>query len=202
MSYARKSKKKIPRRIYIFTEGSVTEPKYFREFIQFFKISQAQVKVIDRESTASSPESVIKEMDYYKKSNPFKTKNDIYCMVIDTDRWGKNLKVAVDDARQRGYLVALSNPCFEIWLLMHFQDADTILKKANVLKTKKDINIIIHSKNICGITITGKNEIDYFPRTDSAVRTAEKLDPKPQQRLLQQIGSRVYLLVNILKEYI
>ena len=123
-------------------------------------------------------------MDYYKKSNPFKTKNDIYCMVIDTDRWGKNLKLAVDDARQRGYLVALSNPCFEIWLLMHFQDADTILKKANVLKTKKDINIIIHSKNICGITITGKNEIDYFPRTDSAVRTAEKLDPKPQQRLL------------------
>ena len=30
----------------------------------------------------------------------------------------------------------------------------------------------------------------------------EKLDPKPQQRLLQQIGSRVYLLVNILMEYI
>ncbi len=47
-------------------------------------------------------------MDYYKKSNPFKTKNDIYYMVIDTDRWGKNLKVAVDDAHQRGYLVTLS----------------------------------------------------------------------------------------------
>jgi len=196
MSYARKSKKKIPRRIYIFTEGSVTEPKYFREFIQFFKISQAQVKVIDRESTASSPESVIKEMDYYKKSNPFKTKNDIYCMVIDTDRWGKNLKVAVDDARQRGYLVALSNPCFEIWLLMHFQDADTILKNVNLLKTKADINTQIHSYHI-----NGKNYKDYFRRIDSAVETAEKLDPKPQQRLLQQIGSRVYLLVNILKEY-
>ena len=197
MSYARKSKKKIPRRIYIFTEGSVTEPKYFREFIQYFKISQAQVKVTDRESTASSPESVIKEMDYYKKSNPFKTKNDIYCMVIDTDRWGKNLKVAVDDARQRGYLVALSNPCFEIWLLMHFQDADTILKNVNLLKPKADINTQIHSYHI-----NGKNYKDYFRRIDSAVETAEKLDPKPQQRLLQQIGSRVYLLVNILMEYI
>ena len=130
------------------------------------------------------------------------TKNDIYCLVIDTDKWELNLIDAVNEAHQRKYLVALSNPCFEIWLLMHFQDADTILKKANVLKTKKDINIIIHSKNICGITITGKNEIDYFPRTDSAVKTAEILDTKPQQRLLQQIGSRVYLLVNILKEYI
>ena len=197
MSYARKSKKKIPRRIYIFTEGSVTEPKYFREFIQYFKISQAQVKVIDRESTASSPESVIKEMDYYKKSNPFKTKNDIYCMVIDTDRWGKNLKEAVDDAHQRRYLVALSNPCFEIWLLMHFQDANTILNNANLLMTKTEINTQIHS-----YPITGNNEIDYFPRTDSAVETAEKLDPKPQQRLLEQIGSRVYSLMKILQEYI
>jgi len=161
------------------------------------KISQAQVKVIDRESTASSPESVIKEMDYYKKSNPFKTKNDIYCMVIDTDRWGKNLKEAVDDAHQRRYLVALSNPCFEIWLLMHFQDANTILNNANLLMTKTEINTQIHS-----YPITGNNEIDYFPRTDSAVETAEKLDPKPQQRLLEQIGSRVYSLMKILQEYI
>jgi HKD family nuclease len=50
MSYARKSQKRIPRRIYIFTEGSKTEPKYFREFIQYYKISQAQVKVIGREN--------------------------------------------------------------------------------------------------------------------------------------------------------
>ncbi|HNV92350.1 MAG TPA: RloB family protein [Candidatus Cloacimonas sp.] len=197
MSYARKSQKRIPRRIYIFTEGSKTEPKYFREFIQYYKISQAQVKVIGRETTASSPKSVIEAMDYYKKSNPVKTKNDIYCMVIDTDRWGKNLKEAVDDAHQRRYLVALSNPCFEIWLLMHFQDANTILNNANLLMTKTEINTQIHS-----YPITGNNEIDYFPRTDSAVETAEKLDPKPQQRLLEQIGSRVYSLMKILQEYI
>ena len=197
MSYARKSQKRIPRRIYIFTEGSKTEPKYFREFIQYYKISQAHVKVIGRDTTASSPKSVIEAMDYYKKSNPVKTKNDIYCMVIDTDRWGKNLKEAVDDAHQRRYLVALSNPCFEIWLLMHFQDANTILNNANLLMTKTEINTQIHS-----YPITGNNEIDYFPRTDSAVETAEKLDPKPQQRLLEQIGSRVYSLMKILQEYI
>ncbi|HQJ96130.1 MAG TPA: RloB family protein [Candidatus Cloacimonas sp.] len=150
MSYARKSQKRIPRRIYIFTEGSKTEPKYFREFIQYYKISQAQVKVIGRETTASSPKSVIEAMDYYKKSNPVKTKNDIYCMVIDTDRWGKNLKEAVDDAHQRRYLVALSNPCFEIWLLMHFQDANTILNNANLLMTKTEINTQIHSYPITG----------------------------------------------------
>ena len=197
MSYARKSQKRIPRRIYIFTEGSKTEPKYFREFIQYYKISQAQVKVIGRETTASSPKSVIEAMDYYKKSNPVKTKNDIYCMVIDTDRWGKNLKEAVDDAHQRRYFVALSNPCFEIRLLMHFQDTNTILNNANLLMTKTEINTQIHS-----YPITGNNEIDYFPRTDSAVETAEKLDPKPQQRLLEQIGSRVYSLMKILQEYI
>ncbi|HNX02135.1 MAG: RloB domain-containing protein [Candidatus Cloacimonas sp.] len=198
MSYARKSKKRVPRKIFIFTEGSVTEQKYFREFIQFFKISQAQVKVIDRETSASSPKSVMEAMDYYKsKINSFTTKNDIYCMVIDTDRWGKNLKEAVADAHQRRYLVALSNPCFEIWLLMHFQDAETILKNADLLKTKADINTQIHSYHI-----TGKNDKDYFPRTDSAVNTAAILDIKPQERLLQQIGSRVYLLINILQEYI
>jgi len=206
MKYTRKTGTKIPRRIYIFTEGSKTEPKYFREFIQYFKISQAQVKVIDRETSASSPKSVINDMISYVQENKIyasiTTKNDIYCLVIDTDKWGLNLIDAVNEAHQRKYLVALSNPCFEIWLLMHFQDADTILKNAHLLKTKADINAKIHSLNIYNINITGKNEKDYFPRTDSAVKTAEILDTKPQQRLLQQIGSRVYLLVNILMEYI
>lgn len=59
MKYSRKPQNLIPRKVFIFTEGSVTEQRYFQEFIAFYKIPQARVRVIDRESTHSSPDSVI-----------------------------------------------------------------------------------------------------------------------------------------------
>lgn len=59
MKYSRKTKNRIPRKVFIFTEGSVTKQKYFQEFIEFYKIPQARIRVIDRESTHSSPDSVI-----------------------------------------------------------------------------------------------------------------------------------------------
>ena len=130
MKYSRKPQNLIPRKVFIFTEGSVTEQRYFQEFIAFYNIPQARVRVIDRESTHSSPDSVIGYVIDFQKTIR-KNESDIsahyvYWLVIDTDRWGANLAKTVDDAYQRNFDVAISNPCFEIWLLLHYLDADSV----------------------------------------------------------------------------
>jgi len=200
MKYSRKTQHLIPRKVFIFTEDSVTEQRYFREFIAFYKIPQARVRVIDRESTHSSPDSVIGYVIDFQKTIR-KNESDIsahyvYWLVIDTDRWGANLAKTVDDAYQRNFDVAISNPCFEIWLLLHYQDADSVKDKESVLCSKRAINRAIHANRV-----TGSNEKDYFTKTDIAIKNSRKLDVNPRHRFLPQIGTRIYNLASLLLEY-
>lgn len=200
MKYSRKAGNLIPRKVFIFTEGSVTEQRYFQEFIAFYNIPQARVRVIDRESTHSSPDSVIGYVIDFQKTIR-KNESDIsahyvYWLVIDTDRWGANLAKTVDDAYQRNFDVAISNPCFEIWLLLHYQDADSVKENESVLCSKSAINQAIHAN-----CVSGSNEIDYFAKTDIAINNSRLLDVNPKHRLLPQIGTRIYNLASLLLEY-
>lgn len=43
-------------------------------------------------------------------------------LVLDVDRW-HNLNEVLADAEQRGWRFAISNPCFEVWLQLHFADS-------------------------------------------------------------------------------
>lgn len=200
MKYSRKPQNRIPRKVFIFTEGSVTEQKYFQEFIEFYNIPQARVKVIDRETTNSSPEKVIGYVvDFQKrirKCEPDISVNYVYWLVIDTDRWGANLAKTVNDAYQRNYDVALSHPCFEIWLLLHYDDANSVKERESVLCSKSAINQALHTYNV-----SGSNERDYFAKSDIAIKNARELDVDPRQRQLPSIGTRIYNLVNLLLEY-
>lgn len=46
--------------------------------------------------------------------------DEIWC-VFDVDAH-PNLAQAVNEARQSGISVAVSNPCFELWLILHYED--------------------------------------------------------------------------------
>jgi len=50
---------------------------------------------------------------------------DIIICAFDVDNNSqKDLKQALDTAEKNGITVALSNPCFELWYLLHFRDID------------------------------------------------------------------------------
>lgn len=200
MKYSRKPQNRIPRKVFIFTEGSVTEQRYFQEFIEFYNIPQARVKVIDRETTNSSPESVIGYVvdfqNRIRKNEPDISVHYVYWLVIDTDRWGTNLAITVDEAYQRNYDVALSRPCFEIWLLLHYDDANSVKERESVLCSKSAINQALHTYNV-----SGSNERDYFAKTDIAIDNSRLLDVNPKHRLLPQVGTRIYNFASLLLEY-
>src|SRR5205823_4039993 len=55
---------------------------------------------------------------------------DMFWVVCDCDHWVepnhiKNLTHVLQQCRQKGIRVALSNPCFDLWLLLHFADFPT-----------------------------------------------------------------------------
>lgn len=195
----KKKKPILPKRIFICCEDTVREPKYFKEYVNFYRIDESQVKLIERDDTASSPtriyQRVLEFIDELKADDDYYGTEEFW-VVIDVDRWGVHLSKVTFECNQRGIQCSISNPCFEIWLLCHYKSAQEI--DINPCKyNKQEINAALNEYNL-----SGRNERDYFPRTDRAIKLAEKLDLNRQDRWPPQTGTRVYLLMKELKSLI
>lgn len=131
----RRQRQKYPQRqtkeaMLIVCEGE-TEKVYFNALKQSLKISLMDIKV---ETTGGG--SALKIVQYAEQlekdrkrenrragsflAEPYK---HIWC-VFDTEGGDKRaiLVEAVALAKKRKYHIAVSNPCFEIWYLLHFTD--------------------------------------------------------------------------------
>lgn len=118
-----RSNKKPRSRILILCEGAVTEPNYFKEFIEDIRNPCAYVEV-DR--TGGSPKTLVERAaDRKKKARkrgvaPDERFDEYWC-VFDVDQHPK-LSDAKQQARDNNICLAVSNPCFELWILLHFQE--------------------------------------------------------------------------------
>ena len=119
-------KRRIPgerryKKIFIIAaEGTKTEPEYFNLFDN--RSSVIRVKCI-KGKKKSAPPQVLKRMNKYLKEEELK-KGDEAWLVVDNDQWTvEQLQELYDwskDHKNRGF--ALSNPKFEFWLLLHFEE--------------------------------------------------------------------------------
>ncbi|HEY6327990.1 MAG TPA: RloB family protein [Blastocatellia bacterium] len=106
------------RLIVMATEGEQTEKQYFA----MFRSSRIQVRVIPSDGGLSSPRHVLERLDAYRNEFQIGGDDELWLM-IDVDRWGdRNLSQVCSAARRKGYRLAVSNPCFELWIYLHFLD--------------------------------------------------------------------------------
>ncbi|GBU22782.1 abortive infection protein [Fibrobacteres bacterium R8-0-B4] len=99
--------------------------------------------------TDSSPPHVLNRMKEYIADKGLKETDEAW-LVVDKDQWtDEQLKILFDWAQTRNnYGFALSNPKFEYWLLLHFEDGDGVTTSAdcdnrlkrNIPNYDKDIN--------------------------------------------------------------
>jgi hypothetical protein len=118
----RRARRPLPT-VLVVCEGAKTEPGYFTAFCQAHGI-HAHVRVCGEEC-GSHPKSVVdyaaKEMRRAKRDrNPFER---TWC-VFDRDAH-EEFSAALDRARSLKIGVALSNPCFELWYLLHLAPYST-----------------------------------------------------------------------------
>jgi hypothetical protein len=100
-----------------------------RQYFDFFRSTRIQFKVLETDDGKSAPEHVLGRIDEYMKEYEI-GKGDEFWLVLDCDHWVnkghiKNLIQVIQECRQKGILIALSNPCFELWLLLHFAEFPT-----------------------------------------------------------------------------
>jgi len=118
----RKAKRASYDKILIVCEGEKTEPNYFNELISFYKLNTANVEIDG--TCGSSPKSVFERaIELYENEN---CKGDafdkVYC-VFDKDShetYDETL-IRIEAQNPKGvFSAAVSVPCFEYWILLHF----------------------------------------------------------------------------------
>lgn len=109
-------------KVLIVCEGEKTEPNYFNELVNFYKISSANVAIDG--TCGSSPKSVLdKAIELYENE---KSKGDgydrVYC-VFDRDShetYESTVRNISAIQPKNTFLHCTSVPCFEYWLILHF----------------------------------------------------------------------------------
>ena len=123
-SLERKTGFRDGRMIIIATEGSVTEVSYFTQLndAAILSSNKFQIKVIPLENNRSSPNHILRSLTNFKREYQIKGDDELW-MVIDRDRWTiQMLSDIISQCKQKGIGFCISNPCFEIWLILHFED--------------------------------------------------------------------------------
>lgn len=117
-----KVSRKTKKIILVGAEGkNQTERKYFKAFNQV----QSEYKIMAGKGNNTDPVGVVEDLLKSAKQEELDLKDgDMLACFIDVDfKIGRDqeLRAAMKLARQNNISVFLSNPCFEIWYLLHFR---------------------------------------------------------------------------------
>ena len=90
-----------------------------------------RVKYVD---PVTSPEHVLKQLNDYKSQYELEADDELW-LVVDKDRWTEAMlsRVATECSQEIAMHMALSNPCFELWLLLHLEDAASLTPEEQTL---------------------------------------------------------------------
>ena len=169
------------RLLVIATEGEKTEPRYF----SILRSTKLQVRTIASEGGRSSPDHVLSNLERFSREFQIGEDDQLW-LAIDKDAWEeRTLSNLAREVQSRGWYLALSNPCFELWLALHLDaelpepvDADTLTR---------------HIRSIIGEYNKRNLNVDAFRgRIRQAEARARILDRVPQDRWPQDVATRVY----------
>ncbi|MEW5869849.1 MAG: RloB family protein [Chloroflexota bacterium] len=199
--FKRKSGLRDARLIIIAAEGQETEKLYFEGLKAHYNNPRVHVEIVERLIAGSDPEKVIQALDHFRSQYKLRKDYDQLWLVIDVDRWGKKLPDVARKCLQKYYRLAVSNPAFEIWLLLHVRSLDSY--PAEVLaefmenkKTGERTRVDRELLALLGSYNKTNPDMEYFaPRVRAAIQNARAADQNPKTRWPNQAGSRVYLLV-------
>jgi hypothetical protein len=136
-------RRRLGTRILIVCEGARDEYDYLRGARASLRLSQANVAI--RFCGGGSPQAVVASAlrwrDRYAGNG--EERFDEIWVVLDVENpKTSGIEQALETARREGLRIALSNPCFEIWLLLHAGEQDAPL---NAREAKRRLRRVLRA---------------------------------------------------------
>ena len=205
-----------PKKIIIIScEGSNTEPAYFKAIKE--KLSEhisalIKVEVIPKEAGASEPKDIVCNLDEFLHTEyDYKNEYDDELWVVwdreKVDARKENILKILPECREKNYNIAMTNPLFEFWLLLHVDDItkyNTEILFINDWDTPSKNRRYI-DKELSNILSNGYNKKNF----NSDIVTKENIDKALEQeklfetkieKIMDKLGSNIGDLIrNIFK---
>ena len=173
-------------------EGAETEPRYFNEF-RTPREADLQIKLVPNPKHRSAPKEVFQRLTRFF-SKGYSTGRDQGWIVIDRDAWTEEeLNQVSLAAQESGLQVALSNPCFELWLYLHLRDSRPFNDR-HACQSGLAAELPNYQPDNKG----SYDAAAILSSVDQAIRRAEITDNTQHAAWPHQQGTRVYKLVKIL----
>ncbi len=215
--------------IFLSLEGSVTEEEYFERISEIFSDVKSKIQFVsvaedavhtahrcrtpDQNVTLSKvrPKQLVERIDQFKMEKEdiyqfSKFPDDEFWIVTDVDQnwgdlWIEEWNQAITMCQEKHYGYAISNPFFEVWLLLHHDDiieADKAFavtdshpyEKTNHFKERlRSLGFPLSDKHI--------NSLDYSEeKVKIAITRAETLHIDKTNLIPKYLSSTVYMLLN------
>lgn len=201
-----------PTRVIIIScEGTNTEPEYFEAIKEKLKdniSSLIEIELVPKPSNASEPKDVLDNLEAFVDKYDFNKGHDSLWLVCDREKviarkTGKSglLKV-IPVCQERGYSIALLNPLFEFWLLLHLVDITTYDNKTlfdNVKVSARKRYLDQELSNILGKYNKKKGQFNTDIVSLENVKRAikqEQLFENDLTKIMDTLGGNVGSLIN------
>jgi len=156
----------------VFCEGERTEPEYLDALKR--QPSVRDVAAVDLRVETGHGGSVPRTLvamatEAHSRAIDEEAEIDEFWCVFDVE-WPRNhpgLGGAVQQARVNGIKLAVSHPCFELWLILHFQDHTAWLDNNQARRLRRQLD---------GSGDKGLDAAKYMPLAADAARRAADLD--------------------------
>jgi hypothetical protein len=196
----RNPNKKPKPKIHIFHNGEVAESDYFGDFAKFLSDNDAWVIVNNyhKRTKGKAPWQLINEAVRQKISK--KDGDQVWCF-FDIDDYLKDAREKFENglkkAKQQGIKLAWSNQCFELWLMLHFNQVSTAVSRQDYEKKLQN------SLKKIGVDYE-KNSLQLFhkllPLQPEAMQRAKKIFQKDQPQ--ENPSTSLFLLIEELNNFL
>lgn len=198
-----KPKEKI---IVLAYEGNNTEALYFESLKASVRFNDEQICLLSLrrtpEDTNSAPIHVFRHLKRDAKDKYDLGVNDELWMIIDRDRWPNIPEIHQMCEEQGNFNLALSNPCFEFWLLLHIKnladyteaELEEIFQNVKVTKKKTHLKRLLGELLVDGYDESNPKPERFLPHLDLAINQSKALD-SPPENFPTKLGSHIFKLV-------
>jgi RloB-like protein len=158
----------------VFCEGKRTEPEYLdalKRLPEVHNVAAVDIRVETGHGGAVPLTLVKLAIEARNRYQGNEAEIDEYWCVFDVE-WPRNhpnLEVARSLAEANQIQLAISNPCFEIWLAFHFTDYSAWLDNDSARRLRRSLD---------GQADKGLSADTYMPKRSEAVRRARSMEQR------------------------
>ena len=197
---------RVPKRVFVLSTEGNTEAQYFeglKNNLEDLASENNAILVLYKNDTKSAPKHIVDLMDEYAlEVADSGIDNNEFWVIFDRDK--QNNKAAklleiITQCEGKGYNIGITNPTFELFLLMHIADIGKY-KKRQLLENPyvtakrrfldKELSVKMKGYNKTKIIFE-----KFRPNIPHALKQAKKYEKDPRQ-LVRELGTTIHKLIN------